>query len=185
MSECIQASRGTFNPISNSFIFVDFEKKAQMIMLMRLESFSVENMLFNRHIPELLGVLLGVCIALKNLHKKGIIHQDIKPENIFLRLSGNSTHEAQIGKITDEEVKFISVLGDFGITCGLKDGCAASLAIGLSPPEMLRKRDRVWNSKATDIWCLGATIVRLVTRRLLFYAKPTEEELDQYSDYKT
>lgn len=39
---------------------------------------------------QILAIMLGACMCLKGLHDNNIIHQDVKPGNIFIRTRGDT-----------------------------------------------------------------------------------------------
>ncbi len=111
--------------------------------------------------------LLQACEAVAEAHAEGIVHCDIKPENLFL------------SSRTDGE-PIVKVL-DFGIARNLSARARAlpddaSGAIG-SPnymaPEAIRVDPNV--GPAADIWSLGAVLYELVTGRAPFDADTVEE----------
>ena len=91
--------------------------------------------------------------ALKYLHKKGIVHRDIKLSNIFL---------------TDElEVK----LGDFGLATELYPREKKFEKCGTQPymaPEIFEGNGY---SFEVDIWAIGIIIYQLILGKLPFYEK--------------
>jgi NIMA (never in mitosis gene a)-related kinase len=87
-----------------------------------------------------------LCLAVKHLHSKKVIHRDIKAQNVML------TH--------DDDVK----LGDFGISKILENtGDFAHTSLGtpyyLSPEICSGQK---YNFK-TDIWMLGCVLYELCT----------------------
>lgn len=95
-----------------------------------------------------------VCVALKYLHEKSIIHLDLKPENIMIQ--------------PDEDVKII----DFGLArhLGLPDliGDDFSEPQGtpyyISPEQLCNKRD----CQQSDIYSLGIIFYEMLTGKLPF-----------------
>ncbi|KAF2768423.1 kinase-like protein [Teratosphaeria nubilosa] len=112
-----------------------------------------------------LHFIVSMADALAFLHRHGLVHRDIKPDNVFLRTSGSSPYG-----LPD------IVLGDVGFMCpeGYYD-CLPSTP-GYCPPEIdhvldmdqsncaeyLAARDRVSSKPAGDIYCFGATLYSLV-----------------------
>ncbi|EGC44178.1 serine/threonine protein kinase [Histoplasma capsulatum var. duboisii H88] len=98
---------------------------------------------------ELKTVAKTVLQALAALHNQGLVHTDVKPDNIFINYSDNP-------KIISEVA-----LGDFGDTCHVgpnpdpnEDGHIIGAGIFRSPEAMLNLR---WGPP-TDIWSFGATM---------------------------
>uniref|UniRef100_H3G721 non-specific serine/threonine protein kinase n=1 Tax=Phytophthora ramorum TaxID=164328 RepID=H3G721_PHYRM len=95
---------------------------------------------------ELLGLFVQVCLALKHLHDRKILHRDVKPANIFLTKSG------------------VVKLGDLGVATVLSHTLAcAQTSIGTpyytAPEICLGKR---YNAKA-DVWSLGCVLFEMVS----------------------
>ena len=96
--------------------------------------------------------------ALAAAHKRGILHRDLKPDNIMLQDLGHG----------EEQVKII----DFGIAKVKDSVIAPSTSLNLSPgtvaymaPEQLNGRPI---TAATDIFALGAITYEMVTGRKPF-----------------
>ncbi len=91
---------------------------------------------------------LGILAGLEHLHKRGIIHRDIKPDNILLQ------HESPR-------------LADFGIARILKTTSKSTVATGtpayMSPEAFDGKRN-----ERTDLWSVGVIFYQLLTGRLPF-----------------
>ena len=103
---------------------------------------------------EILHDFIQVCLALKYLHDRKVLHRDLKAQNVFL--------------MKDGAVK----LGDFGIAKVLQNTMQLAMSqIGtpyyLSPEICDNKK---YNSK-TDIWSLGCMLYEMCTFRHPFDAK--------------
>lgn len=91
---------------------------------------------------------LGILAGLEHLHKRGIIHRDIKPDNILLQ------HETPR-------------LADFGIARILKTTTKSTVATGTPaymPPEAFDGQ----RNERTDIWSVGVIFYQLLSGRLPF-----------------
>jgi serine/threonine protein kinase len=93
-------------------------------------------------------IMMGIMAGLEHLHKRGIIHRDIKPDNILLQ---NETPR----------------LADFGIARILKTTSKSTIATGTPaymPPEAFDGK----RNEQTDIWSVGVIFYKLLTGRLPF-----------------
>lgn len=100
--------------------------------------------------PEVKDVCLDLASGLAYLHKKKVVHRDVKPSNIF-RQGGRT------------------VLGDFGIVKGVDKGSVESTGFtvgtpGYMAPEHFRGR----TEPRSDQYALGVVLVECLTGRLMF-----------------
>ena len=109
-------------------------------------------------IPEkrALEITRGVSSALECAEKAGIVHRDIKPDNILLTQNGTV-------KLADLGLARQTGANDAGITLG---GTALGTPYYMSPEQVRGELDKV--SVRSDIYSLGATLFCLVTGRQAF-----------------
>ena len=92
--------------------------------------------------PEILNYFTQICLALKHIHEKKIIHRDLKSANIFLMKSG------------------LIKLGDFGIAKGFQNTIDKAKTFVGTPyylsPEIFENKP--YDSKS-DIWSLGVLLI--------------------------
>ena len=102
-------------------------------------------------VQELLS--LGVCMAgaVETAHRQGVVHGDVKPQNIFLSEFG------------------YPALGDFGVAAlqGLWSGGGLSLSVDYAAPELIGE-DTTVLGPLSDQYSLGATLYTLATGRRPF-----------------
>ena len=92
-------------------------------------------------------IILDLARALKVMHERGIMHRDIKPNNIFLTYLDESDGER------------VAKLGDFGCAIFIQDNPFDSIGTILyAAPEILKNLE--YNEKC-DLWSLGVTLYEL------------------------
>jgi serine/threonine protein kinase len=106
---------------------------------------------------EAVGIILQVCDALAQAHRQGIIHRDVKPDNILVRPDGQAK------------------LADLGLVKRMEaDTDLTRAGRGLGTPHFMAP-EQFRNAKGVDARCdvysLGATLYQMVTGRLPFHAK--------------
>ena len=102
---------------------------------------------------EIINYLIQICLALNHIHKKKIIHRDLKSGNIFLTKGG------------------LVKLGDFGISKGFKNTWEKAKSKVGTPyylsPEIINNKP--YDSKS-DIWALGVMLYEMMTFKMPFNA---------------
>jgi serine/threonine protein kinase/formylglycine-generating enzyme required for sulfatase activity len=121
-----------------------------------------EQMSQERLSPQAAATLVAaVADALHHAHRRGLVHRDVKPANIFLDATGKP------------------YLGDFGLALGQDFGTGRSFAgtpAYMSPEQARREGHRV--DGRSDIFSLGVVFYELLTGRLPFEGT-TEETLER------
>lgn len=98
-------------------------------------------------VEDSLKLIIPVAVALGEVHKEGIIHRDIAPDNLFLTKGGD-----------------VKVL-DFGAARNATVGRSRSLSVivkmGFAPPEQYQSKGE--QGSWTDVYALAATFYRMIT----------------------
>jgi|GEM_PF-4215802 len=105
-------------------------------------------------IEELLAIAVKLTSALATAHRRGILHCDIKPSNIFLGQFGDP------------------MLGDLGISSvsdsGITTTNQVSMTLRYAAPEIINNRE---HTERTDLYSLGATLFAMIELAPPFSAK--------------
>jgi serine/threonine-protein kinase len=115
-------------------------------------------------------ILLPIMDALAAAHEAGVIHRDVKPENIIVSV--------------DHAGQRVPKLIDFGISKVTVDGVAAMLQTGRAlgtpvymSPEQLRAQESI--DGRSDVWAVGVVLFELLAGRRPFDAAGHNEAVVQ------
>jgi eukaryotic-like serine/threonine-protein kinase len=115
-----------------------------------------------------LAIAADVCRALLDAHARGIIHRDIKPDNVLLVLDPSATDVAQT--VGSGDVRAVAKLSDFGLARHVvetdslhvtRTGAVVGTPLYLSPEQC---RGEPLDPRA-DVYGLGATLFHLLVGR--------------------
>jgi eukaryotic-like serine/threonine-protein kinase len=118
-----------------------------------------------------LPILIQVCEALEEAHRAGIVHRDMKPENVFLCTQGGLTDFPKVldfglAKVTEREMRPGSImLTQEGMVFGTPE---------FMSPEQAQGRTL---TPASDIYSLAVILYELLTGKLPFEARTPIEFL--------
>lgn len=114
--------------------------------------------------------------AIAHLHKHGIVHRDIKPDNFLCNFGDENGHGAQF------------FLSDFGLAAAVEEeedatqGILSDLALPATPhsragtrgfraPELLLQCS---HSTKADVWSVGVIMLSAITGRYPFFQSPSD-----------
>lgn len=132
----------------------------RFIVMELLEGRMLEERISSRHaldFPVINRILKEMCLALEHVHGHGLVHRDVKPDNIFLAASGQAK------------------LLDFGIAIRRERSiCTGDSRLGTPfymPPEQILG----WSLDGrSDLYALGMTAYEMATRRVAYDAPDLE-----------
>jgi serine/threonine protein kinase len=107
-------------------------------------------------LQEALVIAYQVLDVLVKAHGKGIVHRDIKPDNVFLTTSG------QI-KVLDFGIARLAELSERGGVNQTRQGALLGTPAYMAPEQALERPESV--DGQTDVWAVGATLFRMLTGR--------------------
>lgn len=123
------------------YFAMEYVAGANLIDRMRVHAFSPR---------EAVGILVSVARAIQHAHERGVLHRDIKPQNILITGQGVArVTDFGLARWMDADVETLT-------TTGIRVGTPAYMA-----PEQV-SGDRGRQGAATDVYGLGATLYHLL-----------------------
>jgi serine/threonine-protein kinase len=117
---------------------------------------------------EALGVALDVASALQHASEKGLIHRDVKPDNIMMHRDRVKLADMGLARPTTDERWAMA-----------EAGLAVGTPYYISPEQA---RGEVQIDIRTDLYSLGATLYHMVTGRPPFEGETSAEVTRQHAD---
>ena len=143
------------------------EEDGQLFIVMEfLEGEELRNLIAQRRnvfLEDKLAIMIEVCDGLDYAHKRGIVHRDIKPGNIFVLRDGHV-------KLLDFGIARIAT-ADAGLT---RTGLVMGTLRYMSPEQARGKVDH-----RSDIFSVGSVFYELLTYRHAFIGEDPMEILDR------
>ena len=127
------------------------------------------DLLKNRPLSDLYSIVVDICLGLEYLHGYGLIHQDIKPDNILLATESSNSPQAK--------------LSDFGLAAIAGSGDAQRLSGTLEyfSPEAIRGATL---DRRSDLYSLGVTLYEVLTGKNPFRSRVPREILKKHLELK-
>jgi serine/threonine-protein kinase len=136
--------------------------------------------------PKLLQAFVSVCQALNYAHSHGVIHRDLKPDNVILGRFGEVVVlDWGLAKVVGREDENVSQIAS-GEEAGpglTQAGQALGTPAYMSPEQAEGRLDRI--DRRTDIYGLGAILFELLTGRAPHRGGGTAEVLRQIAQAET
>jgi predicted Zn finger-like uncharacterized protein len=150
-------------------------------------------------LERILDVAIQFAWGLDYAHEQGLVHQDIKPENVMLTPTG-------IAKVTDFGLARAASSGDGGISLDTEDltnpmtGTLSATLGGMTPaycsPEQWRgamlaragvpKEDRPKMTRKTDMWSWAVSILEIFTGKVIWQGgENADQALASYREHPT
>jgi serine/threonine protein kinase len=115
-------------------------------------------------VDEAVTYVLQACEAVAEAHSMGVVHRDIKPQNLFLTLKVDGTAHV---KVLDFGIS--KMLDNSGEHMKMTHSSVVMGSPSYMSPEQLRASGSA--GKATDIWALGIVLYELLTGTIPFIAE--------------
>ncbi|NUM33260.1 MAG: protein kinase [Candidatus Brocadiae bacterium] len=117
-----------------------------------------------KKVKECVSICLQLCGALSLVHAQGIVHRDIKPDNILMDMSV----QPPIPKLSDFSLALMNESRSKKLT---QTGHSVGTPLYMSPEQTLGKEV----DKRTDIYSLGVVLYELLTEQMPFKARTISE----------
>lgn len=153
-----QAAAGLANPNIVNVYDVGEDQGNYYIVMELVEGITLKEYIAKKgklSVREATSIAIQVCMGLAAAHDQGIVHRDVKPQNICIS--------------TDGKVK----VTDFGIARAASSNTISANAMGsvhYSSPEQVRGG---YSDARSDIYSLGITLYEMVTGRVPFDGETT------------
>lgn len=171
-----QAAAGLSHPNIVNVYDVGDDNGLYYIVMELVEGITLKDYIVRKgklSVKEATSIAIQVSLGLQAAHNRGIIHRDVKPQNIIISVDG--------------KVK----LSDFGIAKATNSNTITSNVMGsvhYSSPEQVRGG---FSNAKSDIYSLGVTLYEMVTGRVPFDGETTvaiaikhlQEEIEAPSKY--
>ncbi len=119
-----------------------------------------------------LSLMMQVCEGLHAAHQKGIVHRDMKPENVFITQPDDMP---ELVKILDFGIAKVASNDDQNLT---KTGTVFGTPHYMSPEQAMGQKDKI--DARSDIYSMGVMLFEIFTGELPFKAESFMGILSQH-----
>lgn len=122
-------------------------------------------------LAEAVEITRQVALALDYAHRQGILHRDIKPDNVMLKAEPTDT------------LPFRPVITDFGLAKLREGGIQTDLGMSLGTPAYMSPEQALGQAvdARSDVYSLGIMLYELVVGRLPFPVKTISEAISAHT----
>ena len=113
---------------------------------------------------QLIEVMSQVCRAMSKAHEAGVVHRDLKPDNIFLV----SEDDQEICKVLDFGIAKVSNNGLNGVSSATRTGAIMGTPYYMSPEQAQGNRTVDYRA---DLWALAIIVFECVTGSVPFQSE--------------
>jgi len=145
------------------------EKQSYYIAMEYIDGLSVEDLIKNKkQINPTAAVLIfiEICKGLKHAHDRGIIHRDIKPDNVLISKEGEV-------KLCDFGIATAGDIEDEGLT---KTGVVMGTPAYMSPEQIENSKDV---DESSDIYSMGVMFYQMLTGEKPFPGSFTADSINK------
>ena len=114
---------------------------------------------YNLELSEIIDLMMGISAGVSKAHQNGVVHRDLKPQNIIINEEG------------------VPKIMDFGIAMMIEEGSTSHQVVGTPrymAPEYVRQKVV---TPGIDVFSLGAIFYELITGKPAFAGASTSEVL--------
>lgn len=121
------------------------------------------------------GIIVQVLTGLAHIHRQGIIHRDVKPENIFIFSADSATEGGPMSiKVCIGDFSAATQKNPNGVYAGSPQYSAPELALIALHRNMGKLGNPLYNEKC-DMWSVGVMTFVVLTGLLPFDGEATED----------